>query len=124
MDDFSDKLQSILSDSASMEKIREMAAGLMSGSDSKSNDTIAKQPEPTGLLGGGLEGLLSDAESMSKLVKVFSALNSGQDDERTRLLMALKPHLSPARAARVDQAVRMLRLLSIAPVLSQSGLLF
>lgn len=112
MDDINSALQSILSDRDSMEKIREMAGSLGLG------NTEQKKEKPDDLM-----EKLGDAQNMAKLIKVMSAVKNTEDDERTRLLLALKPHLSPERRDRVDTAVKILRLLSLAPILKESGIL-
>ncbi len=70
---------------------------------------------------GGFSLSPSDIQTM---MKVMGALRSGGNDERSRLLLALRPHLSESRQARVDNAVKILRLVSILPLLSESGLNF
>lgn len=113
MDNLESALGSILSDAGSMDKIKELAAGLMGSKETK-------QPEPV----NNLSSMMSDAQNMSKLLKVMSALGNNTTDRRGELLLALKPHLSPERAERVDRAVKILRLLSVAPLLADSGILF
>lgn len=56
------------------------------------------------------------------IMKIGNALKAPRRDDRTQLLLALKPHLSPARRERVDQAVKILRILDILPLLKDSGL--
>ena len=49
-------------------------------------------------------------------------LGTKGDDDRVRLLLALRPHLSKEKQNRLDKAVKMLKLLDIAPLLSQAGI--
>ena len=111
MDDLNGALAGILNDSASMEKIKQLASGLM-------------QEKKTQPIENPLGNIMNDAQSMSKILKVMSAMNNSEIDRRSELLMALKPHLSPERRDRIDTAVKILRLLSIAPLLKDSGILF
>jgi hypothetical protein len=60
---------------------------------------------------------------LSKLLAVGQALSAVQQDETAELLLALKPHLSEARAKRTDQAVKMLRLWAAAGVLRENGMM-
>lgn len=134
MDDLKDMLEGVLSNPESMNKIRQMVGGLMSDDNPPQKENSGGNPLQALLsasananeqqTSGGLGDLLSNAENMGKIVKIMSALNSRQDDNRTHLLLALKPHLSDERAARVDNAVKILRLLSIAPLLKDTGILF
>ena len=45
------------------------------------------------------------------------------DDSRVRLLLALKPNLSPERQAKVDSAIKILKLIELAPLLREMGIL-
>ena len=65
-----------------------------------------------GLMGGGLpEGL--DPALLLKAGKALSSMKD-QPDDRCTLLTALKPYLRRERRERVDEAVRMLKLLRVA----------
>ena len=55
------------------------------------------------------------------LQKVLSAQNG--DDKNAALLRALKPHLSEKRAGRVDNAIKIMKLIDLLPVLRESGVL-
>ena len=56
-------------------------------------------------------------------MKVVTALKSGANDSNAQLLMSLRPHLSPKRQKRVDEAVKILRLVSMLPVIKNAGIL-
>lgn len=114
MDELGEKLSQILNDPDSMNRVRAMAESLLSGKEEK-----AEQEEKTGFLGG--EGI--GAEEMEGLVKLFSRLNSSELDNRSRLLMALKPHLSDEKQKKVDSAVKILKLLELWPLIKDSGLI-
>ena len=55
------------------------------------------------------------------LMKIGNLLQSKQEDDRTRLLQALRPLLTPARQTRVDKAIRLLRLAELLPLLKEAG---
>lgn len=61
-----------------------------------------------------------DINMLMKLQQVFQSMNV--NDKNTQLLLALKPHFSERRRARVDQAISMMRLFSMLPMLKESGL--
>ncbi|MCI8360835.1 MAG: hypothetical protein HFE86_05825 [Clostridiales bacterium] len=71
-----------------------------------------------------MESLFSSIspKEIQAIMKIGSALKAPRQDDRSQLLLALKPHLSPARQERVDQAVKILRILDILPLLKDSGL--
>lgn len=58
------------------------------------------------------------------LIAVFGQLMTGMkaDDKDAALLKALKPHLSDERKGRVEEAMRILQLINLLPVLQKSGL--
>ena len=86
----------------------------------------------SGLLGGGespkkeeqksspvdLGGL--DINMIMKLQQVMGQLNG--HDKNTDLIMALKPHLKPERQSKADDAIKIMRLISLLPLLKDSGL--
>jgi hypothetical protein len=62
-------------------------------------------------------------DQLATVMRIFSALNSSVDDSRMRLLQALKPNLSEKRRERVDRAIKLMKLISIMPMITDSGLL-
>lgn len=70
----------------------------------------------------GEEAGLSPAQ-LAGMVKMVSALNSRKEDDRTRLLLALRPHLSPEKRERIDKAVKFLKIMDILPLIRGSGIL-
>lgn len=73
-------------------------------------------------LSDGEETGLSPAQ-LAGMVKMVSALNSRKEDDRTRLLQALRPHLSPEKRDRVDKAVKFLKIMDILPLIRGAGIL-
>ncbi len=108
MDELTEKLSSLLQDPAGMERIKEMAEGLFSS---------GGVPEPE-------KQNPSEPEiDISAISRIMGMMKSGRkDDERVQLLLALKPNLSPERQARVDSAVKILKLIDLAPLLKEAGL--
>lgn len=138
--DFSALLSSLgggSSSSASQAPSPETAAmltSLLQGLTAKPGDT-GGAPNPG--LGGLLSALSGGASSgggdaanplgnidfgmILKIQQAFSAM--GQNDKNTALLVALKPHLSEERQHKVDQAVLMMKILRILPMIADSGIL-
>lgn len=145
MDDLSAKISQILSDPESMNQLRAAAAAL--GLDTSGGPGPAQQqaPPPQQNTGGGggmpdlsaLAGLLGglgggntqqapqqpmiDPKTIALVQGALSKLNS--NDPNVTLLRALKPHFTPARSNRVDDAIRLIQLFSMLPVLRDSGIL-
>ena len=70
----------------------------------------------------GDEAGLSPAQ-LAGMVKMVSALNSRKEDDRTRLLLALRPHLSPEKRDRIDKAVKFLKIMDVLPLIRGAGIL-
>ena len=114
MDDLTGKIQALLSDPESLRQFSELAEML-------------RQPEHEQAAGeSAAEEAAQKAEGpdLSKLLAVGQILaQTQQGDDNTAFLLALKPHLSPARQQRVGRAVRLLTLYRAASVLQENGLL-
>ena len=66
----------------------------------------------------------SEAKPQESAPDLFSVMGKlSTDDERTALLKALKPLLSESRRKKADEAIKILRLVSLLPLLRESGLL-
>lgn len=115
MDDISEKLAEILNDPDSLNRVREMAEGLLGGQ--KTENKNAPPDISSALEGGGF-----DATQIAKIMSVMSRLKGGGDDNRSNLLLALKPHLSAPRREKVDTAIKLLKLIDLLPFLKDSGL--
>ena len=113
MADLTEQLTSILNDPAGMEKIKAMAQSLLGN-----NGEHAEPPPVTQKTESSANGL-ADIAGLARMAQMIS--NRG-DDDRVRLLLALRPHLSPEKRTRVDKAVKMLKLLDLAPLLSKFGI--
>ena len=110
MDDLGAKLAQLLDNPEEMEKLKNMAETLMGESGRNDN----KGPDLSSLFGG---------LDIGTVMQLGNLLRSDAEDDRTRLLMALKPHLSTPRQDKVDRAVKLLRIASILPLISKQGLI-
>lgn len=76
--------------------------------------------EPERQQGGGLfDGI--DADTLLKLMELFESMNKQGDDER--LLLALKPLLREENRDKVDTALKLLKIMSLLPLIKDSGML-
>lgn len=146
MEDLLAKMQEILSSEEGQQQLKEMAEMLSNSSaeDSASQEGEQQTSEPDfSFLNGFLEGMMGqntssdespsnheetgqngfgfDLNLLLQLQKIFSSMQ--EEDDNTKLLLALKPHFREERREKIDQAVQMLRLFSILPLLKDSGLL-
>lgn len=64
-----------------------------------------------------------DQKAFGDIAGLMSKLGSSGDDPRCRLISSLKPMLSPEKQKRADEAIRIMKLIDLLPVLKDSGLL-
>ncbi len=98
-----DKISELLADPEGMARIEAMAQSLLSGEQEEKREEPLPNP--------------------AQFAGILSALKQSGGDERSRLLLALRPHLGEERRARVDKAIKLLRLASVMPLLKESGIL-
>lgn len=108
----------ILEDPKSMEQLQNMASALFSGMGDKSGSESAPQPPSNSSLDG-----FGDLLDIGTLMRIGTALKNSGNDNRSNLLLSLKPHLSSDRQSRVDKAVKILKLVSLVPILREQGIL-
>lgn len=134
MDDFEEKLNSILSSPEAMGQIMALADSLTGQADAGTGDTAppsTQPPVPSGGSGGtglpdlpDLSGLASafsggsnplamlqnlDPAMLQTIGTLFQEYNRS-DDEKAALLRALQPFLRPERWAKVEKAIQITRL--------------
>lgn len=102
-----------------MENIEELLRALTEEDDGEESSGNTADTEGSEGSGGLFSGL--DPEMLMKLLSLFEALNQPSDSER--FLLALKPLLREENRAKVDSAIRLMKLFSLLPVLKDSGLL-
>lgn len=131
MEDLLAKLQGILNSDEGKQQLEQVAQ--MLGMDDKNgsgpdlsaltslmggSETAQPNPEPS-VQGPDLSGI--DLNMLAQVQKIVSSMQ--MEDDNTRLLRALRPHFSEERKKKVDNAIRMLQLFSLLPVIQKSGLL-
>ena len=113
MEDFEEKLNSILSSPETMGQIMALANSLSGGGeeqasgDADASEAAAGEGTPPGDLSGLLQGL--DEGMVPKLMALWGEYNRG-NDEKTRLLQAMKPFLRQERQEKLDRAVQIARI--------------
>ncbi len=93
-----------------------------------------------GITGGGedaisslLSSVLGDSQNSEDsqslpfdpiaLLSIVSAFNESRDSNDITLLRALKPYLSTSRSPKVEEAIKVMQIISIWPTIRDSGLL-
>ena len=107
MEDLSEKLTQLLSSPEGMEKIQSAMAALggMMGEE-------APPPPPPPDMG-------VDMATINRILPLLGNMN--QENEDTRLLAALRPYLHGQRAERLEESMRLLRLMKLLPLLTEGG---
>ena len=80
-----------------------------------------KPPPPPGPAPEAAGGLPFDPALLSTLSRAMKALR--EPDRNIQLLQALRPFLEPERQKKVDEAVKILHLMRLAPLIQESGVL-
>lgn len=115
--DITSKITDLLNDPESMKKFGEFASGFLNSSEKSENqldNTFSNNSD-----------ISIDPSQMGSIIKIVTALkkNSSAEDDNTRLLTALKPHLSKERGKKIDKAVSLMRIAKLLPVLKESGIM-
>ena len=148
MEDLSGKINELLGNPAAMAQLQSLAASLglgggdgehgsgsSSGGHSGGNAGPASSGGGEGGLLAALSGLLGQGKEESHpavaeggdlrqaILRMAPLLGSLREEtDGTRLLHALRPLLSPSRRQRLDQALRLMQLMRVLPLLKSSGL--
>lgn len=107
MEDFEEKLNTILSSPETMGQIMALANSLSGGGEEKPESGAAGEVAPLGEVSALLQGI--DSTALQKLMALWSEYRRGSD-EKTRLLEAMKPFLRQERQEKLDKAVQIARI--------------
>lgn len=110
MDDLTSMLSGLLNSPEGMEQLKTMAGALLGESKS----------EPTPPSAGAFSGI--SPNEIAGMMKIVNLLKQEQTDHRAGLLLSIRPHLSEHRQKRVDDAVKILRLIQILPAVKEAGI--
>lgn len=128
MSDLTSQINQVLSNPEMLEQIKALSGLLGQSSapqgvpkefsNSDSSNVNVPQPKPQSPLDLlGADGL----QTAMRFMPILSELK--KDDETTQLLRAIKPFLSPPRQDKLEEAVRLLRIIRILPLLKNQGLM-
>lgn len=133
MDELTEKISALLNSPDGMKKIQSTLSALGMGGGESENAAAdraapALPPEAAALLspgsgsseGKGGGGGFPDLQMVAKFAPLLSGFKN--EDENTRLLNSLRPFLSGDREKRLDEAIRMLRMLKVMPLLKDQHL--
>ena len=101
MDELEEKLNSVLNNPSELEKISKIASAIMGGSGDKPEPPPQEPDIDMGMLKQMLSGLRG---------------NGGKKSESRDLLEAMKPFLAEKRRRKIDKAMKLARLASLAEI--------
>lgn len=104
--DLSDIISSLSAED--IDNLKEVAQSVFGGSEQKA-DSNSDLPDISSI----------DPKMLGKITSVMSMLN--KKDSRVELISALKPFLSSNRQVKADEAVKIIRLLELIPILKEQG---
>ncbi len=136
MDDISSRISQILSDPQSMQQLQSLAQSLGLGAPSEPEQEPPPSPAANSSIDmNQLSALLSqfglgqtqtspapsiDMNSILQIQKAMQLFANG--NKNVELLRSLRPLLSEKRQKKVDDAVRIMQLIQMLPMLKESGL--
>ena len=97
-----------------MAKLNSLADELFSGTPKQNEKSTAKPPSGSDLFSG------IDPVMMSRIMNIIGKLNSAPNDPRCNVIASLKPLLSKDKQQKADEAIKMLQLLSLIPLLGDT----
>ena len=132
MNEWEEKLNTLLSDPDAMSQVVNMAQALsaqMGGSAPQGEGSTAPPPPPQNAspppdAGNPFSQLGSiDPELLQRLIPVIKQMNRPESSETSAFLYALRPFLKPSRRDKVDRAVQLARMIHLAKTFfnSQEG---
>ena len=117
MDDLAAMISQFLNSEEGMQQLRSVSQALGLG------DIAGEQQSQTSsapsFASSGAQPQI-DMNTVLMLQRAMSAM--GQEDKNTELLRALKPHFSPERAKKVDDAIKIMQLIRLLPMAKELGL--
>ena len=111
MDSINDIISSLSADD--IENLKAAAESFFGG---KTDNKKEEQSQPPPGM-PDLSSILGNAQMMAKISSIMGMMN--KKDSRSELIKALKPLLSEKRRKRADDAVQMLKLFKILPMMGQ-----
>ena len=117
MDDLAAMISQFLNSEEGMQQLRSVSQALGLG-DIAGEQQSRNNGAPSFASSGAQPQI--DMNTVLMLQRAMSAM--GQEDKNTELLRALKPHFSPERAKKVDDAIKIMQLIRLLPMAKELGL--
>ena len=114
-----ENIENILSSMSNedMEKLSWMAQSLFSSvEENKKKDENTSESRNDG---NPFSSFNMDFETLGRIMSIIEKLKSRPDDPRYNLLLSLKPMLSEKRQGKIDEALKIITILSFLPLLDE-----
>ena len=92
-----------------IEQLSGIAQAFMGGEKEEKNTRAETKSEDFGI----------DPQMISKIMQIMSTLSKQKDSPGCDLLRALRPMLSPEKQKKTDEAIAMLRIMSLLPIINE-----
>ena len=114
-----ENIENILSSMSSedMEMLSGMAQNLFSSMNQKEEKPESSSPPPQS--SNPFSSFNIDLETLGKIMSIMKKLQSRPADPRCNLLLSLKPMLSEHRQGKIDEALKIMSLLSFLPLIDE-----
>ena len=120
MADFSEMLQNILQTDEGKQGFAQ-AMSMLEGSQKNSESEEVFKTEDGKKSEINFDSFPIDPTMLIKIQKLFSKIP--KHDKNTEFIKALKPLLKPERQTKADEAIKMMKIFSMLPILQKSGML-
>lgn len=124
MDDLTNKLMELLANKENLKNIKSLSNIINSStedSSTQSDKSELEKPVEHQIKESQNEIVSTDAvQAIMKLMPLLSSIN--KEDNNTRLLAALRPHLSEKRQVKLDESIKMMQMFKILPILKSEGI--
>lgn len=95
-----------------IEELKDMASEIFGSQ----NEPVKEEKQPQA---PDFSSLFGNAELLSRLTQIMGAMK--KEDDKTRFINALKPLLSKDRQKRADEAMQLLKIMDILPLVTSLG---
>ncbi|MBR6567629.1 MAG: hypothetical protein IKK60_03155 [Clostridia bacterium] len=102
-----------------MEMLSGMAQSLFSSMGQKEENKEKEKKAPSGESADPFSSFNPNMETIGKIMTVMQKLRSRPADPRCNLLLSLKPMLNEQKQGKIDEAVKIMSLLSFIPLLDE-----
>lgn len=114
-----ENIENIISSMSSedMEMLKVAAEGIFASMGQKEEKKEHREKKPSGT--DMFDGLGIDFETITRIMSLMEKMKNRPRDPRCDLLISLKPLLTEKRRSKVDEAVKMMSLLSFLPIIDE-----